>query len=138
MILCPISFEICFTFEFQGNKLKRSTGPSSLTCFHARGKKTKPSNNLKTSFSSSSLTQSLSGLKCALASFFKPSHRCGGETTKSNSVSYRTFLAYLFPCSGEKPPLEVPHFLISKLGVKRSPGPSLTFLFQDERLKTST
>ncbi|TMR78912.1 hypothetical protein E3V35_09225 [Streptococcus pseudopneumoniae] len=66
--------------------------------------------------SSNFLTQSLSGLKYALASFFKPSHRCGGETTKSNSSSYRfyliflflnsgfkvprTFLAYLFPCSG--------------------------------------
>ena len=93
MILYPISIETCFAFEYQGNKLKRSTGPSSLTCFHARGKKTKLSNNKKTSFSSSSLTQSLSGLKYALASFFKPSHRCGGETTKSNSVSYR-FLSH--------------------------------------------
>ena len=38
MILCPIAIETCFAFESQGNKLKRSIGPSSLTCFHARGK----------------------------------------------------------------------------------------------------
>ena len=28
MILCPISIETCFAFEFQDNKLKRSPGPS--------------------------------------------------------------------------------------------------------------
>ncbi|ELU92498.1 hypothetical protein PNI0446_01398 [Streptococcus pneumoniae PNI0446] len=38
--------------------------------------------------SSNFLTQLLPGLKCALASFFKPSHRCRGKTMKSNSSSY--------------------------------------------------
>ena len=58
MILCPVSIEICFAVEFQGNKLKRSTG--------------------------------------------------------------------------------LPSLLVSMLGVKTSTGPPLTFLFQGERLKTST
>ena len=40
MILCPISIETCFTFEFQGNKLKRSTGPSLTFLFQGERLKT--------------------------------------------------------------------------------------------------
>ena len=40
MILCPISIETCFAFEFQGNKLKRSPGPSLTFLFQGERLKT--------------------------------------------------------------------------------------------------
>ena len=40
MILCPISIEACFTFESQGNKLKRSPGPSLTFLFQGERLKT--------------------------------------------------------------------------------------------------
>ena len=40
MILCPISIETCFALESQGNKLKRSTGPSLTFLFQGERLKT--------------------------------------------------------------------------------------------------
>ena len=83
------------------SKRRRSTGPSSLLYFQARGKNTTLINIEKTTVSSNFMTQSPSGLKCTLASFFKPSHRCGGETRKSNSSSYRPASLLYFQARGK-------------------------------------
>lgn len=40
MFLCPISIKICFAFEFQGNELKRSPGPSHTFLFQGERLKT--------------------------------------------------------------------------------------------------
>ena len=40
MILYPISIETCFAFKFQGNKLKRSPGPSHAFLFQGERLKT--------------------------------------------------------------------------------------------------
>ena len=54
---------------FQVIKRKRSSGPSSLSHFYAQGKNTILINIEKTTVSANFMTQSLSGLKCTLASF---------------------------------------------------------------------
>ena len=87
-------------------RVKRSPGPSSLSHFYAQGKNTILINIEKTTVPSNFMTQSLSGLKCTLASFFKPSQPCGGETRKIE----------LF----ELP--DLPRFSIFMLGLKKSPG----------------
>ena len=75
--------------------------PASFPYFWTRGKNTTLINIEKTIVSSNFMTQALSGLKCTLASFFKPSHRCGGETTISNSSSYRLSSLLYFQARGK-------------------------------------
>jgi len=96
-------FKLALTYLsllFQVIKRKRSPGPSLLSHFYAQGKNTTLINIEKTIVSSNFMTQSLSGLKCTLASFFKPSHRCGGEIRKIELFELPTFLASLFSGSG--------------------------------------
>ena len=84
------------------------------------------------------MTQSLSGLKCTLASFFKPSQPCGGETRKIELFELPTCLVSLFLDSGfkvhwtffsfsflgerVKSPPDFPRFSIFRLRLKKSPG----------------